>query len=91
VKYVANSGATVDYQGHSAALHVNPWPLPFLPRGLTASDPLINDAPFWEIFNHARELGFALDRQRDNTAFDFGETKRAEDLTDLAKGCEAIE
>lgn len=88
LKYTSNAQATVDYRGHSMALHVTPWRIPLADRGIAEPGFLTNDAPFWEIFTHARELVFALDRLRKSAGFDWDGVVEAEDLTDLAKAYE---
>lgn len=50
-----------DYKGHSQFLHVTPVPNPFGGPGLKASGlPWADDSCFWEIFEHARRLLFAI-------------------------------
>ena len=86
VKYQENSRATRDYQGHSTALHVNPWPMFIGEKGIyPIGAPLFNDIHFWEIFLHARELVYALDRLRDMGTFHWPEVSRAEDLDEGAE------
>lgn len=86
VKYKENSWATSDYKGHSRALHVNPWWELVGEKGMYPREtPLFRDVHFWEIFGHARELVYALDRLRDQCEFDWPEVSRAEDLGDVAQ------
>ena len=74
VKYQENSRATRDYEGHSRALHVTPWWALAGEKGMYPRDtPLFKDVHFWEIFGHARELVYALDRLRDQGAFQWPE------------------
>lgn len=48
---------TVDYRGHSMALHVNPFVNPFGGRGLSHEAVDVGaDACFWDIYQHARNL-----------------------------------
>ncbi len=89
LKYTTSAKASLDYQGHSTALHVNPWNFPLSQRGLAAEAPLADDASFWEIFNHGRELIFALDRLRERAGFDWGDLPRADELSDLANAYDA--
>jgi hypothetical protein len=54
-----------DYRGHSMFLHVNPLQNPFGGPGITQGDIAFSaDSGFWEIFEHARRLLFALHRLR---------------------------
>ncbi len=44
---------SVDYKGHSMALHVTPFELGLMDRRRTAADqPILADAGWWEVFEH---------------------------------------
>jgi hypothetical protein len=54
-----------DYKAHSMSLHVSPAETGLVYRGISQIDDYVrNDAPFWEIFEHARRLLFAIHRLR---------------------------
>ncbi len=88
VKYRDSARASIDYQGHSAALHVSPSGSAIAARGLAVRLPFLDDGHFWEIFSHGRELVFALDRLRGARGYSWPTVKAAPDLKDLAKAYE---
>ncbi len=79
----ANLTSDPDYQGHSEALHVSPHEHPLFRKGIQAEggDFLVPDGGFWELFEHARRLLFAIDSLRDRVATtDWGKIARGDDL-----------
>ncbi|MFE9813287.1 hypothetical protein [Streptomyces sp. NPDC005548] len=58
----ATTAASLDYQAHSAALHVGPHQHPVAAKGFSADRGWDGDAGFWEIFEHARRLHRAIRR-----------------------------
>lgn len=65
-------------------LHVNPHPIFLGERSFPPDIALASDVPFWEIFYHARDLVFALDKLRETQALDWGGVRRAENLDMVA-------
>jgi Asp-tRNA(Asn)/Glu-tRNA(Gln) amidotransferase C subunit len=53
---------SVDYKGHSAALHVSPFVVPFGSRHIRRAerDSMAADSSFWDIIEHGRRLVDAL-------------------------------
>jgi len=50
-----------DYKGHSMYLHVSPRPYPFGGNGIAEADDTFSaDSCYWEMFEHARRLVFAI-------------------------------
>jgi len=58
----ATTAESMDYQAHSAALHVSPHRHPIAAKGFSADQEWQGDAGFWEIFQHARRLLLAIRR-----------------------------
>jgi hypothetical protein len=58
----ATTAQSLDYQAHSAALHVGPHQHPVAAKGFSAEQGWEGDAGFWEIFQHARRLLAAIRR-----------------------------
>jgi hypothetical protein len=58
----ATTARSLDYQAHSAALHVGPRQHPVAAKGFSAEQGWAGDAGFWEIFQHARRLRTAIRR-----------------------------
>lgn len=57
------SAESIDYRGHSEALHVSPRHYPIAQKGFSTgegSGDLEADSGFWEIFEHGRRLHLAL-------------------------------
>jgi hypothetical protein len=65
---------------------VNPWWELAGEKGMyPRNTPLFKDVHFWEMFGHAHELVYALDRLRDECGFQWPEVSRADDLDDVAE------
>jgi hypothetical protein len=82
----ANLTNDPDYQGHSEALHVSPHKHPMFLKGIQTEggDFLVPDGGFWELFEHARRLLFAIDTLREQVATtDWAHIPRRDDLLDL--------
>jgi len=88
VKYVDDTRASVDYKGHSAALHVTPRVSSLAAKGIAPNLPLFDDGPFWEMFTHGRELVHALDRFRRAANYAWPGVSGASDLLQVEKGYE---
>lgn len=64
-RYAGAGKRDPDYAAHSEALHVSPRKLVFA-KGVQPEDDggFLRDSGFWEIFEHARRLLFAIDQLR---------------------------
>lgn len=51
-----DKAVSIDYKGHSMALHVSPVRLPTSSDGIVAEHSWLNEAGFWEIFDHGHGL-----------------------------------
>jgi hypothetical protein len=71
-----------DYKGHSEALHVSPNQHPLFLKGMQHErDLLVPDGGFWELFEHARRVLYAIDALRDRVASSpWPEIRRGTDL-----------
>jgi len=58
----ATTAQSLDYQAHSAALHVSPHRHPVAAKGFSIEQGWAGDAGFWEIFGHAGRLQTAIRR-----------------------------
>jgi hypothetical protein len=79
----ANLTSDPDYQGHSQALHVSPHEHPLFRKGIQTEggDFLVPDGGFWELFEHARRLLFAIDLLRDRAeTAEWAQVARSDDL-----------
>ncbi|MET7388304.1 hypothetical protein ACFYPT_04230 [Streptomyces sp. NPDC005529] len=55
-----DKAVSMDYKGHSMALHVSPVRLINSGNGMVGENSFLNEAGFWEIFDHARAFWGAL-------------------------------
>lgn len=55
-----DKAVSMDYKGHSMALHVSPVRLINSGNGMVREDSFLNEAGFWEIFDHARAFWGSL-------------------------------
>jgi len=72
--------ADPDYRAHSEALHVSPRVHPAAPKGVQTETGLLDDAGFWEIFEHGRRLLFAIDGIRESAGATWREIPAGPDL-----------
>ncbi|MFD3377596.1 MULTISPECIES: hypothetical protein [unclassified Streptomyces] len=63
-----DQAVSMDYKGHSMALHVSPVQLVNSANGIVPEHSWLNEAGFWEIFDHGRALLRALSLLVDRTA-----------------------